>query len=1574
MMESALQGVDTRESSKLAGAVNYALWSFKIEWIFRDELIWHLVDPSTGSMTRSASTESEVGDSAATNAATDRGKNKKDVSVAEDLLVLQRQKTRAMRIMIGTVKDSILPHIMRIKDPRQMWNKLRSLYESKSTNRRLALKSQLYNLRMTEKQSVEEHLRNISTLVAQLANIDAIIPDEDLIDRILMSLPDSWADFCGQVSTRETPITFIELEALLLQEDGRRSRFKNRSQVEEALIVEGGSNKSNRRGGKGVHGSSRIGNYRSSGTTVADNRRQSAATGGRPASSSGKVTSSGSFNANGRGSNRSHISNQGRSSNTSRNPPTQGVCHKCGGKDHWANKCEITNLEEKIREIRLANNYQGSSWKKSSQAHIAEAESHEDTVEDIEEYMEEEHEAYATEALSIPTASNWYLDSGASMHVTGNKSLLFDVRKGPNSQITTANGRSLPVNAQGAITLPGNKRLSEVLYVPGLCKNLLSVGRLADEGHFTLFGAKNCWVFAQDKPTKVLFTGSRSHSNSLYRLNTSLSGNANLSPPLSLNLATLTPPGLTELWHKRLGHLNFQTLYNFSRQGLVTGLPLLKKVHTTCEPCILGKQHTHAIPRHSFSQTSRPLELIHSDLCGPFPHTSLKRSRYLLTFIDDYTRRTWVYFLATKDETFKTFRQFQQLTEKQTSLKISCLRTDRGGEYLSTDFNSYCDEQGIHHHLTAAHTPQQNGIAERKNRHLCETMRTLLFGANLPTILWEEALRTSNYIGNRMPHRALHKITPFQRFTGNKPDVSHLKVFGCRAYIHIKSGTKLQPKSLISTFIGYDDQSKAYRCYDSNRSKIIISRDVVFNEDVLGIPSPFASNVEAYDELDHFLLLNGISESLTIGKANPPSFFGTDQSQPSSQSQLSPGLQSISTQDTNVSLSDSQSIRSIDNRPGLISTPTLTHTTTTSSGTSHPSPTTMCPPSTSTQSSSAPDCDSNHSLPSPTSTPLITDNQNFPISDHISEPDPSFDVSQYPPRRSTRFRKQSVKLDDYILSVTPENFDICLTDMDQEIMGDNLTYNEASRHKGWINAMRDEITSIHHNYTWDLVPLPPGKKTITAKWIYKTKPGLLGETPRLKARLVARGFQQRHGIDFDEVFAPVVKWSTIRTLTARAAKLGHKIHHLDVKTAFLYGTLDDEVYMEQPEGFVEPGQEHKVCRLRKALYGLKQSPRQWYKRINDFLLSQGFNRSDSDHNLYYKGVGDDQTLLLIYVDDLFLTGGDEEDIEWVIQQLSKEFALTNLGIAHKYLGVEFLHLPEGKFLHQTAYALQLLADYGMTDCRPNNVPLPAGIHLLSNMDSPPVDSTNYCQIVGKLIFLTTTRPDLAYSVGLVSRFMSKPQAAHLDAVHHILRYIKKTPKYGLFYASNDTKPVQGFTDADWAACHETRRSTGGYCFKLAGAAITWQSKRQPTVAKSSTESEYVSLSVGASEAAWLRRLLRELPSSSSSTPSSLPIHLTSSQIRMDLQATQPIQVHCDNQSAIKLAKNPVFHARTKHIEVHHHFVRERLLRGEIELHYISTDDQPADIFTKPLSRTKFEQHRTALGIICSTSLPSCHQM
>jgi hypothetical protein len=514
----------------------------------------------------------------------------------------------------------------------------------------------------------------------------------------------------------------------------------------------------------------------------------------------------------------------------------------------------------------------------------------------------------------------------------------------------------------------------------------------------------------------------------------------------------------------------------------------------------------------------------------------------------------------------------------------------------------------------------------------------------------------------------------------------------------------------------------------------------------------------------------------------------------------------------------------------------------------------------------------------------------------------------------------------------------------------DISFPEAIGDPEWLAAMQDEMHSITKNGTWDLVPLPPGITPITAKWVFKLKQGLPGQQEQKKARLVARGFEQKAGIDYSETFAPVIKWSTTRAITSLAASQNWKIHHLDVKTAFLNGELK-EVYMYQPTGFQAKGKETLVCKLKKSLYGLKQSPRAWYERIDSELRQQGLLRSHSDYSLYFSNNQGKLLILILY--DLFITGNDLERIETLKQHLQEQFEMTDLGQVRKYLGVRFQKCKEDIFLNQSEYATHMLQEFGMANSKGSSTPLPEALKLTSDMEAPPVDATLYCQMVGKLIYLTHTRPDLAFSVSIVSRYMSVPQQPHLDAVRHIFRYINNTKQYGILYPRSNTSTITGFIDADWGADIETRRSTGGYLFMMGLGPITWQSKRQDPVSRSSTESEYRALSDGAQEAVWIKRLFSELGNDTQA----IKMQAHDQRMLEELHRGGSLQILCDNQGSIRLAKNPIYHARTKHIEIHHHFIRERVLEGEISLDYIPTDQQPADILTKSLGKHKFEQHR-----------------
>ena len=422
--------------------------------------------------------------------------------------------------------------------------------------------------------------------------------------------------------------------------------------------------------------------------------------------------------------------------------------------------------------------------------------------------------------------------------------------------------------------------------------------------------------------------------------------------------------------------------------------------------------------------------------------------------------------------------------------------------------------------------------------------------------------------------------------------------------------------------------------------------------------------------------------------------------------------------------------------------------------------------------------------------------------------------------------------------------------------------------------------------------------------------------------------------------------STIRLVLALAAQFNWTVHQMDVKSAFLNGDLQEEVYMTQPPGFKVANQSQKVCRLVKALYGLKQAPRAWYMKIDKYLTDHGFQRSPSDANLYIKHTGDDILFVVVYVDDLIITGSSAHLIHGIKQDLCSTFDMTDLGLLHYCLGVEVWQTENNIFLSQSKYARNLVERFRMQDCKPTTTPMEPGLKLSAQSSSPLVDETLFRQLVGSLIYLTATRPDISFAVSYISRFMSAPKADHWIAAKRVLRYVRGTLDYGLLYTRSSDPTLSGYTDSDWAGSVDDRKSTAGYVFSLGSGAITWASKKQQAVALSSTEAEYRGAVKASCEAVWLRRMLAD----------------------MHVSQAGPTPLFCDNQGVLKLAKNPVFHERTKHVEIHCHYIRQLVEDGSIQLLYVPTTEQPTDIFTKPLGPDKFVKFRGSIGVVNRLSI------
>nr|AAT44282.1 putative polyprotein [Oryza sativa Japonica Group] len=905
------------------------------------------------------------------------------------------------------------------------------------------------------------------------------------------------------------------------------------------------------------------------------------------------------------------------------------------------------------------------------------------------------------------------------------------------------------------------RTLSDVQHIPNLKRSLIS-----------LYG-----ILKVTKGSLVVMKVDIKSANLYHLRGTTILGN------VAAVFDSLSNSDATNLWHMRLGHMSEIGLAELSKRGLLDGQSIRKLKF--CEHCIFGK-HKRVKFNTSTHTTEGILDYVHSDLWGPAHKTSFGGARYMMTIVDDYSRKVWPYFLKHKYQAFDGFKEWKTMVERQTERKVKILRTDNGMEFCSKIFKSYCKSEGIVCHYTAPHTPQQNDVAERMNRTIISKARCMLSNAGLPKQFWAEAVSTACYLINRSPGYAIDKKTPIEVWSGSPTNYSDLRVFGCTAYAHVDNG-KLEPRAIKCIFLGYASGVKGYKLWCPETKKVVISRNVVFHESVIlhDKPStnvPVESQEKASVQVEHLI---------SSGHAPEKEDVAINQDAPV------------------IEDSDSSIV--------------------------HQSP-----------------------------------------KRSIAKDKPKRNIK--PPRRYI----EEAKIVAYALSVA------------EKIEGnaEPSTYSEAivsDDCNRWITAMHDEMESLEKNHTWELVKLPKEKKPIRCKWIFKRKEGMSpSDEARYKARLVAKGYSQIPGIDFNDVFSPVVKHSSIRTLLGIVAMHDYELEQMNVKTAFLHGELEEDIYMEQPEGFVVPGKENLVCRLKKSLYGLKQSPRQWYKRFDSFMLSQKFRISNYDSCVYLKVVDGSVIYLLLYVDDMLIAAKDKSEIEKLKAQLSSEFEMKDLGAAKKILGMEITReRHSGKlYLSQKGYIEKVLRRFNMHDAKPVSTPLAAHFRLssdlcpLSDYDIEYMSRVPYSSAVGSLMYaMVCCRPDLSHALSVVNRYMANPGKEHWKAVQWIFRYLRGTSSACLqFERSRDG--LVGYVDSDFAGDLDRRRSITGYVFTIGGCAVSWKASLQATVALSTTEAEYMAIFEACKEAIWLRGLYTEL-----------------------CGVTSCINIFCDSQSAIYLTKD-----------------------------------------------------------------------
>uniref|UniRef100_A0A2N9GHQ2 Integrase catalytic domain-containing protein n=1 Tax=Fagus sylvatica TaxID=28930 RepID=A0A2N9GHQ2_FAGSY len=933
--------------------------------------------------------------------------------------------------------------------------------------------------------------------------------------------------------------------------------------------------------------------------------------------------------------------------------------------------------------------------------------------------------------LHSSSSPSWVIDSGASDHMTGNSSLLSHTSSPCSpSFVTVANGTKTPVQGKGTVTT-SDLTLSDVLYLPEFPFNLLSVHKLTLALNCSVaFYPSHCEF--QDLKTKRMIGGGFV-KDGLYYFQPS-----STSIPSALH-STNSP----YQWHCRLGHPSSVNL-----KHLVPTLPTFSNFN--CETCELSKHHRATFKLRTDDPCLHPFELVHSDIWGPARTTGLCDARYFVTFIDDHSRLTWVYVLKDRSQLFSVFQSFYAEISNQFNAKLLAFRTDNAREYLDSAFQQFLESRGIIHQTSCVRTPQQNGIAERKNGPILAIARALMLQMNVPKLFWADAVLTAAYLLNRMPSRILKGKSPFEMFfPGKNPFSVPPRVFGCVSFVHNHSPNrdKLDPRAHKCIFLGYSRTQKGYRCYSPSLRKHFVSADVTFFEDI-PYYSPQGRQLQE-SMLSAPVYVRRRNQDVPLVPPPPPVEFSLPLPPSASPSADSPPPQSTSDLDLPIAI-----------RKGKRTC------------TEHP----------------------------------ISNCVSF---DHLS---PSF-------------KAFSLSLSSLVVP---------------------KSYREALSHPGWRKAMEEEMHALELNHTWDLIPKPAGTS--------------IGEC---------------------------------------------------------------------------------VCHLKKSIYGLKQSPRAWFDKFSKAVVSHGMTRSQADHSVFFKKTRTGIVILVVYVDDIVITGSDKEGIQILINHLSSSFLTKDLGKLRYFLGIEVARSKAGISLSQRKYTLDILQDTGYLGSKPVATPMEPNLKLMPDEGDFIDDPDTYRRLVGKLIYLTITRPDISYAVSIVSQFMTNPRVPHMNAVIRILKYLKNAPGRGLFYRSSGHLRIEGYTDADWAGSPSDRKSTTGYCTFIGGNLVTWRSKKQSVVARSSAEAEYRAMAHTTCELTWLRTVLQEF----------------------GLLTQGPTPLYCDNQAAIHIASNPVFHERTKHIEVDCHFVRSKVESKDIITPFVPSGSQLADIFTKALPKNAIDSICSKLGVI-----------
>ena len=762
--------------------------------------------------------------------------------------------------------------------------------------------------------------------------------------------------------------------------------------------------------------------------------------------------------------------------------------------------------------------------------------------------------------------------------------------------------------------------------------------------------------------------------------------------------------------------------------------------------------------------------------------------------------------MKTKSETFQAYKIFEAWAKTHKGLRtFKKVRSDRGGEYMDGEFRKYLAAQGTKQILTTHDTPEYNGVTERLNRTLLEKARALLHAAGAPKFLWAEAIHHAVWLKNRTTTRALPKAkTPYEMMYGKKPDLSGLREWGTKVWVHDTSGSKLDGRAKIGRWVGYDEESiGAHRIYWPEKKSISIERNVKFDDNDVLMPS--AQPLEGEKEI---VKRQSTEENAAETNQDNREISDLQVAEPTGQNLPIPEEPKIDWLGASFNQSEgrpqrtrkpSEYVKRLQAGEGV--------------------------------------ADDRPSQPSIPKGLQIVEEANIGAAGIEGE---------------YEF--------EYGMAVAVADAE----GMDPLSMEEARRRSDWPK---WEEAMRVELEMLRKAGTWGRVERPKGRNVVQCKWVFHIKKDAAGKIERYKARLVAKGFTQIQGIDYYDTFAPVARLASIRTILAVAARNGWPIDMFDFHSAFLNGTLDadEEVFMEQPPGY-EDSDSRKYClKLYKSIYGLKQAGRKWYEVVCRTLADIGFQKSEADPAVFFIHSGNNITILAIHVDDCTITGNSNEIIQDLKVKIESRYSLTDLGPINWLLGIKITRDLEARTLSlsQSSYIKSILGRFNFMDLKPFSTPIDTSIQYSKSQCPQTLEETAemrqipYREAIGSLMYCAVaTRPDIAFAVSHFTQFMENPGRIHWEGVKRIFRYLSGTRDWRLVYGLGD-KGLEGFTDADGSS-QEHRHAISGYAFLIDGGAVSWSSKKQELVTLSTTEAEYVAATYAAKEALWLKRLISKV--------------------------------------------------------------------------------------------------------------------